>query len=62
MSLMKCVECGGIVSSKAAACPHCGCPIENEQPTVNMCSINGIPIDMTSILQIIQNSMVTYLI
>lgn len=56
MSLLKCTECGGMVSSKATACPHCGCPIESEQPTVNVCSINGIPMDMTSILQIIKNN------
>lgn len=28
MALVKCVECGREVSDKAAACPHCGCPIE----------------------------------
>ena len=55
MSLLKCTECGGMVSSKAVACPHCGCPIESDQLTANVCSINGIPVDMTSILQIIQN-------
>ena len=26
MSLEKCPECGGQVSSKAKACPHCGAP------------------------------------
>ena len=28
MSVLKCVECGGLVSELAHACPHCGCPIE----------------------------------
>lgn len=27
MALLKCVECGGQVSSFAEQCPHCGCPI-----------------------------------
>ncbi len=26
MSLEKCPECGGQVSTKARACPHCGAP------------------------------------
>ena len=30
MALIKCEECGQVVSDKAAACPHCGCPIEKE--------------------------------
>lgn len=28
MALIKCNECGQMVSDKASACPHCGCPIE----------------------------------
>ena len=28
MALIKCSECGQMVSDKASACPHCGCPIE----------------------------------
>ena len=28
MSLIRCAECGGNVSDKAVACPHCGAPIE----------------------------------
>ena len=28
MALIKCSECGQMVSDKAAACPHCGCPVE----------------------------------
>lgn len=31
MSLIQCPECGRQVSSKAAACPGCGCPIAGEQ-------------------------------
>ena len=29
MALIKCSECGKEISSKAAACPYCGCPIES---------------------------------
>lgn len=25
--LIQCPECGGTMSDKAAACPHCGCPL-----------------------------------
>ncbi len=25
--IIKCSECGGVVSDKAAACPHCGAPV-----------------------------------
>lgn len=27
MALIKCDECGQMVSDKATACPHCGCPV-----------------------------------
>lgn len=29
MTLIKCPECGKEISDKAAACPNCGCPINN---------------------------------
>ncbi len=28
MALIKCPECGGLVSDRAKKCPHCGCPME----------------------------------
>ena len=28
MALIKCKECGGVVSDTAQCCPHCGCPVE----------------------------------
>ena len=35
MGLIACPDCGNMVSDRAAACPHCGCPaeafFENEQ-------------------------------
>ena len=30
MAIIKCPECGNMVSDKAKACVHCGCPISNE--------------------------------
>lgn len=30
MALIKCAECGQMVSDKAANCPNCGCPVERE--------------------------------
>lgn len=37
MSLIKCPECGREVSDLAAACPQCGCPLnqQNSQPSAN---------------------------
>lgn len=32
MALVKCEECGQMVSDKAEACPNCGCPIQAEAP------------------------------
>ena len=31
MTLMRCPECRGQVSSRAGSCPHCGYPIEGDQ-------------------------------
>ena len=39
MALIKCEECGKEISDKAAACPHCGCPIpqaQEESPSVDI--------------------------
>ena len=30
MALKKCKECGGVVSSQAENCPHCGAPVDND--------------------------------
>ncbi len=35
MALLKCKECGGTVSDKAAACPHCGAPVEIEDVIID---------------------------
>ena len=34
MALIKCKECGQMMSDRAEACPHCGCPLQ-EQINVN---------------------------
>lgn len=50
MALIKCNECGGTVSTKAAVCPHCGCPVSEEEST--MCVIEGVPYDLREVLEI----------
>lgn len=30
-----CADCGGTVSARAEACPHCGCPIATKRPTLD---------------------------
>lgn len=35
MSLISCPECRAMVSDKAVACPHCGCPIESAAPVAS---------------------------
>lgn len=32
MALLKCEDCGREVSSRAVACPHCGCPVPADLP------------------------------
>ncbi len=31
MALIKCEECGHMISDKAGSCPNCGCPREDEE-------------------------------
>lgn len=47
MALIKCTGCGHEVSDKASACPHCGCPIQQENR--NLCKECGteVPDDAT---------------
>ena len=42
MALIKCAECGKEISSKASACPNCGCPIEKETKKVILTRAVGI--------------------
>jgi DNA-directed RNA polymerase subunit RPC12/RpoP len=53
MALMKCSECGKDVSSKAAACPHCGAPVAvapNVTPQVESKKDVGIAILLALLL------------
>ena len=56
MALMICPECGGQVSDKAHACPHCGYPIEElmkkgpEIPEVCLYEYKGETYDVTDIV------------
>lgn len=36
MALIKCPDCGKQISSQAASCPNCGCPIANRPTTVKI--------------------------
>ena len=55
MALMNCPECGGQVSDKAHACPHCGYPIQDlgkkgpELPEVCLYEYKGKTYDVTGI-------------
>ena len=57
MALMICPECGGQVSDKAHACPHCGYPIEElmkkgpEIPEVCLYEYKGETYDVTDIVR-----------
>ncbi len=44
MALIKCPECGKEISDKAASCPNCGCPINNQKIEYNklLGSVNGV--------------------
>lgn len=51
MALMKCEECGGTVSSKAATCPHCGAPVEiSKEVGPNTVFYDGIAMDATKVI------------
>ena len=38
MALIKCPECGGQVSDRAAACPHCGFPVQANDAAIEFSS------------------------
>lgn len=54
MALIKCKECGKMISDKTTSCPNCGAPIEKKihceecgcavPPTANVCPQCGCPI------------------
>ena len=48
MALIKCEECGQMVSDKAAACPHCGCPMQSQNESVDSCPECGHSVPKTA--------------
>jgi len=50
MSLTHCVECGGVVSTRAAACPHCGCPVELDSTAI--CTVLGKQYNLSEVLKL----------
>lgn len=42
MSLIKCSECKKEISDKASACPHCGCPLEQQKKETNLIKIESL--------------------
>ncbi len=57
MAIIKCTECGKDISDRAAACVHCGCPIEKEVVTKPKIIASG-KVDLTedSAVRIIKNA------
>ena len=55
--LIKCPECGKDVSDKAAICMNCGFPIGEVdlRPNKNICVIDGVPCDLTVLLENVDN-------
>lgn len=44
MALIKCTECGQMISDKAEMCPQCGCPMQNvDNPSVKETSVESQP-------------------
>lgn len=46
MALIKCPECGKEISNKAAACIHCGFPLDSISKE-NICMIDNVEYDLT---------------
>lgn len=55
MALIKCQECGKEISSKAQACPNCGCPVEASSEKM-MYTIKGKEYDVSFIAQMLSNN------
>lgn len=50
MSMIKCPECGWDVSSMAATCPHCGCPISKSETDAERIVMSGLCNRVKSVL------------
>lgn len=46
MALIRCIECGKEISSRAKACPNCGCPLDDEENVlpVQVQNANVVPV------------------
>ena len=45
MALIKCYECGAMVSDKATSCPKCGAPLTKESPKTDSCNYRSFYMD-----------------
>lgn len=45
MALIKCTECGKMISTRAKECPHCGCPVEQAKSPQKNCPECGQEVD-----------------
>ena len=43
MALIKCRECGNLISDKASRCPKCGCPVDIGDETRYRANVNRQP-------------------
>ena len=58
MSLIKCPECEGLLSTGANACPHCGYVLTDDfldGVKSNICIIQGVAYDFTEVVAKIRN-------
>ena len=58
MSMVKCVECGNLISDKSKICVNCGCPTSEsiKDNTINcICKINGKTYDFSEIKHFIED-------
>lgn len=42
MATTSCVDCGGTVSQRAAACPHCGAPASTRSPVAAIAGVRTV--------------------
>ena len=49
MALIKCTECGNMISDKASRCPKCGCPIIKGDETQYNANVNQQPMSQQSV-------------
>lgn len=45
MAMIKCAECGKMISDRAKICPDCGCPVEDPKPQIQNTHIDAFVAD-----------------